>query len=1210
VERKELLNFLENLKVANKSNSYESLLKYLNNQELLNKISNGEQVSLAEVKEAILEHLSIMSENITVDETISLLKLLVDNSDGYIYRFYFERLGDFPTKIKNMSDTEQLRYVDEILDCTKYTNYNNIITCWKNFSIETQRKSLSKVLKMYSHKPFIIDNILYNTHDIIKNELSFNELKDILQILLSNQNGKEFAELFINSLSNNKIEENLLQIIEFIKNNKLSINNVFSGSNLGFEIYKTRQKIYMTNIIEIIDALNDDINLTEEAIELYFDCIFGDRIMHPRKTITETDVELASLIKRFILSSSKSNNLNDKEKIMNYFRNNSDSNMIIHLWRCDQNLREIFNDDEKIEIYLLLDDINYYFSIDELFSLDFIKNNINKILQKSISNGTAPWNVRKIIKGLPQDICNLIDENIFLYCMNDELFKDKGAWFNFYLSLSDNLKIQYFNKIYTDIMNDSNLYYGSQSRESVIEDLITKTPKQAYEHFTKDEWIKILNLSFDKHALTKYFNYINENIRGELLNSYIEELSKNEDCESITYHLSRLDDNVIRAKMDFILKNGSYNLKLALFHLLDENEINDDIILNILLSSSINNDKVELLKRYNTIKKYNININKTIVPEILCDEIYNEFGIEIILRLSSHIKLQYELLNYRNDSVIIQIIKKICLEKENWLEWLDYGLSKQAFVELKKACTGNYDKITNENIENSIKIAIDKENHFGIFSIEDIENYNTKKFELCMEILINSNACKKLYTTRVEGLYESPRLIQQKFAVCELLFGMDHMCVENLVKKYGKDIQDIEISNFSQEEQDVMQILIQMKNIYESENLEEVILNILNNSKQIFDRLKELKNSIDIEKTLIGIYQKLYEKEIYKVPQIADSVETINVNDNNYNVKIINLKPSDNGFYDFKMFIRSEGAYDPNWNEPNDFNVSINRPEIEYHGNCKSLIANNLLALPKSKGPVFGYNSSRICLSAPWDIVSSSANKSMSIINSNWTLGRGVEYLSPNNMINNTRHTHNEFVSDRLIYNRDKSCYEKEFPNFVIWVQETLKETETEREDNDKWRQTKKAAAQLGIPIVIINREAVIISEQKRLLNNLKRLTSLDTETNVKKIFESIITNFENNVVGLQFAENLKDKFFTDDDRNSIYDIIENALNVYKNSNPEFYYECLYVIKELLEKEINKTRSNKGSKVSKFNRKLSELLRKYESIIDNFEINKKAIATK
>ena len=121
-----------------------------------------------------------------------------------------------------------------------------------------------------------------------------------------------------------------------------------------------------------------------------------------------------------------------------------------------------------------------------------------------------------------------------------------------------------------------------------------------------------------------------------------------------------------------------------------------------------------------------------------------------------------------------------------------------------------------------------------------------------------------------------------------------------------------------------------MKSICNSDELDTEAENIKNNKEFYFNNLNNCLSSFEIEKICINMYNKLYQEILFTPKE-----------------KITEVLPNELGEYNFNMLVRSEGAYDHNWKEPENFKNSINRPRIEYRGNCKSYIGNNLLAIAR-----------------------------------------------------------------------------------------------------------------------------------------------------------------------------------------------------------------------------------------------------------------------
>lgn len=186
-------------------------------------------------------------------------------------------------------------------------------------------------------------------------------------------------------------------------------------------------------------------------------------------------------------------------------------------------------------------------------------------------------------------------------------------------------------------------------------------------------------------------------------------------------------------------------------------------------------------------------------------------------------------------------------------------------------------------------------------------------------------------------------------------------------------------------------------------------------------------------------------------------------------------------------------------------------------------------------------------------------------------------------MIDHSRHGHNEIVSDRLKYN-EQGKYEKDIPQFVVWIKEDENEN---RKEDDRWRMTKKAASQLGVPIVVIDREKFVIREAEKI--KLMEEIFLGEKENTlglrdEELLERMIVEFENNRTGLMYAsEELKQKYFTDEKREKMIENIKNRTKEFEQNDPERYKICVKSMVNILEGEINKGKSNTGDKIIDIN---------------------------
>ena len=198
-------------------------------------------------------------------------------------------------------------------------------------------------------------------------------------------------------------------------------------------------------------------------------------------------------------------------------------------------------------------------------------------------------------------------------------------------------------------------------------------------------------------------------------------------------------------------------------------------------------------------------------------------------------------------------------------------------------------------------------------------------------------------------------------------------------------------------------------------------------------------------------------------------------------------------------------------------------------------------------------------------------------------------YMPPQGITDNTRHTHNELVEDKICLSKDgKIEYRK--PDYAVYIiDEPIQERENEdgspkREyiqklrNSESYQETKKMAAQLGIPIVVIDRERMAIREETRITAMKKILEGKPLDEKEQefykyinmpkpKLVKEIITKFENNANGLRFLTDpnqIGSKYFTNEKREQNVEALEKIIDVMPEEQKT---ECKYALEEAIEKE-------------------------------------------
>ncbi|MCI8759996.1 MAG: hypothetical protein HFJ34_02570 [Clostridia bacterium] len=579
---------------------------------------------------------------------------------------------------------------------------------------------------------------------------------------------------------------------------------------------------------------------------------------------------------------------------------------------------------------------------------------------------------------------------------------------------------------------------------------------------------------------------------------------------------------------------------------LEKNEVSTDLI-----ESSY--------KLYQTIFKMNKDVHETINLKMFDDKILQTFNLEKMARLTTYPKMQERIVSLSKIKGFDAVFKSI--NDDNWVMELDGVLKNvENYPELLKHIAN--EKIDEKSAQMLVQVFSQKENYFNISTVLEARNYFERREDICQKILNNEeienlNPILKNYSDED----------RKRFAVLEMMYGIDINEAKNLVEKYGKGIEKMDANQYDKS----AIALLGIKRILECENIGAKY----EENKTIFDNAREeiqYTNIADLEANCLNMYAKMYQQTLYQ-PQKDDKVEEVEYEE----TKIEVYEVQD----DFNMFIRAEGACN-GYEEPKDFAENLGMPSTRYHGNCKSFIGQDSISIANSNGVKFGYSNCKdgtLLMASPWDIMSNAANAEFSTASEKWNINCGIQLRTPKEMINHTRHGYNEFDFEKLIYNEQEQKFEGDKPQYIIYV----KEPNIERQEDDKWRVSKKAAKQMNLPIVMIDREKCVKRDWEKLvaLQNIL-LGKSENKDNISEsdLIESIILKFENNVNSVRASKVLASKYFTMEQRRTITTNIVKYIKSLENVDFNRYQKLFNTYREVVQNETDKTISNTGIQVS------------------------------
>lgn len=583
-----------------------------------------------------------------------------------------------------------------------------------------------------------------------------------------------------------------------------------------------------------------------------------------------------------------------------------------------------------------------------------------------------------------------------------------------------------------------------------------------------------------------------------------------------------------------------------------------------------------IIEKLDKIFAKNNTITSTINFEFISSDLMDSLTEEQILRITHYPKVQNELVKYKDNKDFINAFGSMLKTNENWTLAADYIFKNMESNQYSELLLDIHNNGISPEYYNNFCIALSKPNYFGINSKEDIEQYfdpNGKRIKFLISIM-NGNPMDL-----PDSLKDLSKEDLKKFAVSEYLFGMDLNVLNLYATRFnGVDSLTVEGGDYIKE----LVSKVSALNTASPNELNEIIKSIV--SGKLLPT--EFSKDIHLDSKAVNLFAKAFDLGVYK-PIDSDQIESHKYLDKNIGVYRVQG--------DFKMLARVEGAYSFMPDVPN-YKDFYDNPDITAHGNCESVIGQDQIGLARNKkgNIVVGYAAipqNSMLFSAPYDLCSS--NISLAPLHDFDTRLVKLEFYGLQEMIDNTRHTHNETVMERLIVDEHGNV-QKLQPSYLIWVEdrktdkfppefgEPPVDNETALANyNAKvrlWEQTQKAAYDLGIPIIIINRELCAEKEMEKLealQKILKGESELPEGKSMADIAKEAITKFENNAVGLEFAESdVQSKYFTHQQRKQLMSDILGVLD----KMPEVAYEerlnYLNQLTEIVEQEHSKRGSS------------------------------------
>ena len=566
------------------------------------------------------------------------------------------------------------------------------------------------------------------------------------------------------------------------------------------------------------------------------------------------------------------------------------------------------------------------------------------------------------------------------------------------------------------------------------------------------------------------------------------------------------------------------------------------------------------------IRESNLDVDNTLVEEYMNSELFDMLGDKNV-DITSIKPVQEQLLKIPEESrkLFVNIVN-VYPSNENWRPYFMATLNSfnnEKFSELLHSVSTSEQPI---DIDAFSKIIMHKDNYLGLSSAEDLGKIDTIVNEKIDEARINNDT----------EAFENFSLLKK------YNLSLDESKI--LVQKYGYKVENVSTEKYAE----MRDFLGNLKQLVVTRNIND-FESMLENSPDT-----ELSRYPDFQIGAQRLYSDSYRRELFN-----PSNKEIVLEDG---VKIVDAGTN------FKMIVRSDGAFS-NYGQEKFVNYAKqwNRPSRATLSFSTSLISANHLfyygtSAASAENPTVTYGFSNIDDDA---VVENSLGDDATIHRRRRTLdvssyndyqgvspttydGCGQRFMSIDDMIDDSSSAiHTETVMSRF-YIDENGIEQRRQPDYVVYIK-----TSEKYHDDLKYEQSKKAAADFGIPVVIVDAKRTL-SENGRQMG--EKVQEMQHGWSVDKAMQ-IIQQYSNNAIRQTSDDigELVDKYFptNQDGTNILESFVAQQFSMSSDEDGQKLFDNLMVLnakKKILSNDfmVNLVRKNPNiqDKVSLYEQEL------------------------
>ena len=350
---------------------------------------------------------------------------------------------------------------------------------------------------------------------------------------------------------------------------------------------------------------------------------------------------------------------------------------------------------------------------------------------------------------------------------------------------------------------------------------------------------------------------------------------------------------------------------------------------------------------------------------------------------------------------------------------------------------------------------------FCLNDLSQLKDYYEKRKEMCQLIIDNPKIAKEEYEKNMNSeeesslfpfgfLYEMQDLKEIdriRYGIIQAKYGMSLEKAKILCSAFGNEIDQIEQSEGTRIIKELMTIL-QEDDI---SRLRQIDLD---------ENYANYEGTINIVPNLKNAYLRKYKETLYQVNE-EDYIGTqsVKTKGKKVDVKIYNVLGKNNDRADFNMILTSLGGIYFHNHDYSDLKADWDRADKNHTISC-SYIGNDFLGVvDESYLLAFSDIEENQLLQA--------RNQDAGTVDcpfNSWEDLGNSSFLTPQTEINSSK-IYNELLVERKIEKDGKLV--NRTPTFAVFIAETLDDINDNK--NLRWQEAKRLAAELGIPVVVID---------------------------------------------------------------------------------------------------------------------------------------------